>query len=436
MFAKGARSIIGRAPSPCERGSAIGLQLRTTGWRSAKTCPFSGGAWHSFASVTCCSPNSPGACTRVALSPWSPAVSSKSLGLGGSPCWSRFRLLQLFFSPALFSKLSIAASLILCAALIVAGLYILSNYLRALVWALVLAVALWPAYDRLRRKTRRSFAKKLLPILVTALVGSTVFLPLTVLAIEVVREVHEIVDYGRSVEDSGIPVPVFVSRLPYGGPWLADWWNGHLAHAGWAKDFIQQINTSSTRELGRSIGLNAIHRAVLFGVCLLTLFFLFLDGEAVSSQCLTASRKLFGERGERVALQMVASVHGTVNGLVFVAIGEGALLGVVYFFTKLPHPILFGTFTAVAAMIPFAAAIAVGLATLVLLGNGAFGAAIIVILAGLMVTFVADHFVRPKLIGGATKLPFLWVLLGILGGVESFQLLPHGIFWQERSGRV
>ena len=68
----------------------------------------------------------------------------------------------------------------------------------------------------------------------------------------------------------------------------------------------------------------------------------------------------------------------------------------------------------------------IGLATLVLLGNGAFGAAIIVILAGLMVTFVADHFVRPKLIGGATKLPFLWVLLGILGGVESFQLL--GLF--------
>jgi predicted PurR-regulated permease PerM len=68
------------------------------------------------------------------------------------------------------------------------------------------------AYDRLRRKTRRSFAKKLLPILVTALVGSTVFLPLTVLAIEVVREVHEIVDYGRSVEDSGIPVPVLPRR--------------------------------------------------------------------------------------------------------------------------------------------------------------------------------------------------------------------------------
>jgi predicted PurR-regulated permease PerM len=37
--------------------------------------------------------------------------------------------------------------------------------------------------------------------------------------------------------------------------------------------------------------------------------------------------------------------------------------------------------------------------------------------------FVADHFVRPVLIGGSTRLPFVWVLLGILGGVETFGLL-------------
>ena len=37
-----------------------------------------------------------------------------------------------------------------------------------------------------------------------------------------------------------------------------------------------------------------------------------------------------------------------------------------------------------------------------------------------------DHFARPVLIGGTTRLPFVWVLLGILGGVESFGLL--GLF--------
>jgi len=42
------------------------------------------------------------------------------------------------------------------------------------------------------------------------------------------------------------------------------------------------------------------------------------------------------------------------------------------------------------------------------------------------VVFVADHFLRPILIGGAARLPFLWVLLGIFGGLETFGLL--GLF--------
>ena len=53
-------------------------------------------------------------------------------------------------------------------------------------------------------------------------------------------------------------------------------------------------------------------------------------------------------------------------------------------------------------------------------------AATLVAAAGLLVIFIADHAVRPALIGGTTRLPFLWVLLGILGGVESFGLL--GLF--------
>ena len=212
------------------------------------------------------------------------------------------------------------------------------------------------------------------------------------------------------------------------------------------------MNTSSIRELGANLGASAVHRVVLFGISLLTLFFLFRHGESISIQCRTASQKLFGERGERVALQMVASVHGTVAGLILVAIGEGILLGVVYFLTKLPHPILFGDHrgtlwqhpTRVCTLHPGSrnltdAAAHDGRGILVPAGDrdghqpfpclgqaGGVGPALIVLLAGFAVIFVADHFVRPKLIGGATKLPFLWVLLGILGGVESFQLF--GLF--------
>ena len=44
----------------------------------------------------------------------------------------------------------------------------------------------------------------------------------------------------------------------------------------------------------------------------------------------------------------------------------------------------------------------------------------------MMVLFIADHFVRPTMIGSATKLPFLAVLFGILGGVETMGLV--GLF--------
>jgi predicted PurR-regulated permease PerM len=319
-----------------------------------------------------------------------------------------------------------AARVLLPAILLALGLYLLSNYLRALVWAVVLAIALWPLFERARLRVPRRMRGEVLPALFTLLVGFVFVLPFAILAIEAVRELHDLVDFGRQAEQSGIPLPGFVAHLPFGSQQIGTWWTTNLAHAGWAKDALHGVNTESNRELGRNVGADALHRVILFGFAMLALFFLFRDGEAIRSQCLVASDKLFGPRGERVARQMVASVHGTVNGLVLVGIGEGVLLGVVYFFAGVPHPILFGAVTAVAAMIPFAAAIAFCLAALVLVGSGGIVPAAIVVVAGFLVTFTADHFVRPKLIGGATKLPFLWVLLGILGGVETFRLL--GLF--------
>ena len=131
--------------------------------------------------------------------------------------------------------------------------------------------------------------------------------------------------------------------------------------------------------------------------------------------------------GERVGEQMIASIHGTVDGLVLVGIGERAILmGVVYAFAGVPHPTLFGAVTGIAAIVPFAAPAAFALAALLLILQGSMVTAIVVFTIGMAMALVADHFIRPALIGGATKLPFLWVLLGILGGVEAWGLL--GLF--------
>ena len=123
---------------------------------------------------------------------------------------------------------------------------------------------------------------------------------------------------------------------------------------------------------------------------------------------------------------MIQAVLGTVNGLVLVGLGEGVLLGIAYILAGLPHPVTIAVLTGILAVIPFGAPVVFGAAALYLAASGSAAAAVAVLGFGLAVVFVADHFVRPVLIGGAVRLPFLWVLLGILGGLETFGIL--GLF--------
>ena len=62
-------------------------------------------------------------------------------------------------------------------------------------------------------------------------------------------------------------------------------------------------------------------------------------------------------------------------------------------------------------------AVVFGLGALALFSQAQTGAAVALLVFGSVVVFVADHFLRPILIGGAARLPFLWVLLGIFGGL-------------------
>jgi predicted PurR-regulated permease PerM len=73
--------------------------------------------------------------------------------------------------------------------------------------------------------------------------------------------------------------------------------------------------------------------------------------------------------------------------------------------------------------IPFGAVLAYAAAAGLLAASGDIGMAVAIAVFGSVVVFVADHFVRPVLIGGATRLPFILVLLGIIGGIEAWGLI-------------
>jgi predicted PurR-regulated permease PerM len=319
------------------------------------------------------------------------------------------------------------ALLVLAIALALLGVWTLREFLPALVWACIIAIAIWPLYRRALTRFPPKHHNLLMPSLFTLCIALLLLLPLTLVAIQFAREAHDLFLWIDTLRKTGIPPPDWLSRLPVGAGPAKEWWANYLGNPAGAVELLHQLGRTNVLAATRLFGAQLVHRVVLFAMTLLSLFFVLRDGESLARQMHRASQRAFGPAGERIAQQMVAAVHGTVDGLVLVGLGEGLLLGIAYALAGVPHPTSFGVLTALAAMIPFGAAVLFIVATLLLLVNGSLVGAIAVFAAGVVVTFAADHFVRPVLIGGATRLPFLWVLLGILGGVAVWGLF--GLFF-------
>jgi len=317
--------------------------------------------------------------------------------------------------------------LVVTAALAAVALYILWDFLPALVWATVFAVATWPLYMRFCRLTHGQREGAIVaPLAFTLAIGALFTVPLVLVAIELGRETLFVAHWLPSLEETGLPVPAWVGEFPFFGRYLSQWWQDNLADPGAATDLLGRLDRSMVIEWTRTLGTQLVRRSTVLVFTLLTLFFLYRDGLVLLRQVETLVLRLVGPAGKQVGVNMVLAVRGTVNGLVLVGLGEGLLLGIAYVVLGLPHPVLFGGFTAVLAMIPFGAPVVFTVAALILLPEAGMTPALILLGFGSVVVFIADHFVRPVLIGGAVALPFLWVLLGILGGLEAFGLL--GLF--------
>lgn len=317
------------------------------------------------------------------------------------------------------------ARLVLVAALLLLAFWIAKGFVAALLWACVIAIALDPVHLKLRERLGGAH-RLLVPALITLLTALVLLAPLAFGVTQAIHDAHDVALWIQQAQSQGVPVPEWVDRLPAGGAAVRDWWQAHLATPQGAAEQFKAWSGGEWLSQSRMIGASLLHRLVVMGFTLLTLFFVLRDRDRLIGQVRIAADRLFGATGERVGVQAIRSVRGTIDGLVLVGLGVGALMVPVYFAFGVPHPLLMGSATAVAAMIPFGAPLVFALAALLLVVNGSVVGAIAVVAIGAAIVFVADHFIRPAMIGGATRLPFLWVLIGILGGVETLGLL--GLF--------
>lgn len=309
--------------------------------------------------------------------------------------------------------------------MVLAAFWTLRFFMPAMIWAGILAIALWPHYQRAAR-LHPGEHRIVLPALFTVLAAFLFLLPVGVALVEASRDMHAIAHWLTRARETGIPVPTWLHPLPLVGDFATTWWEKNLGHPGWATDLMVHAQHPGILDSSRLIGIAVLHRLTLVVCALLTLFFLLRDGGHLAAQMLRGSQRAFGAGGERMLLRVVASVHGVIEGLVLVGLVVGLLMGCAYALVGVPHAALMGALTAVGAMVPFGAPLMFGLAALLLLAKGVVGGAVLIVGLGVALTFISDHFVRPLLIGGSTRLPFPFVLFGILGGLEAWGLL--GLF--------
>jgi predicted PurR-regulated permease PerM len=103
------------------------------------------------------------------------------------------------------------------------------------------------------------------------------------------------------------------------------------------------------------------------------------------------------------------------------------LIGIAFWISPLPSPVVFGVLGAVFSLIP---AVGTGIvmvpATVVLAVTGQWGWAIFMIVWAVGVVGLADNFLRPIFISGRAQISTLPVFIGAVGGVAAFG--PIGLF--------
>lgn len=85
-----------------------------------------------------------------------------------------------------------------------------------------------------------------------------------------------------------------------------------------------------------------------------------------------------------------------------------------------------GALTGVMALIPGGAPLSFTLVSLYLVGSGSAVAGVVLFIWGSVELFIVDKTIRPKLVGGPIKLPFLPTFFGLIGGVKTMGFL--GLF--------
>jgi predicted PurR-regulated permease PerM len=301
-------------------------------------------------------------------------------------------------------------------------------FVAPIAWAIILRFAFQPIHHLLRK--RLGNRPNLVALLTTAVVTLAVALPafaissiLTREALGAIQHVMRFLQAG-GLERWGEQLRELAS-IPL-WQWLSPWLDtaaidlrGILLRAlNTVADFLVDQTTTAAA--------NVFIIIVKFILMLLTLFFVFRDGDAFYEWVRT-TLPFAAEQQERVFSRLAQTVSAVTYGIGITAVVQGILAGLAYWLLGVPFPAFWGLLTAVVAPIPLGGTGLVWVpAGVYLIAAESLVRGIILLAWGVLVVSTMDNVLKTFLISERTRLPTLILFFALLGGLKTYGVL--GVF--------
>jgi predicted PurR-regulated permease PerM len=299
---------------------------------------------------------------------------------------------------------------------------IFSPFVGLMAWALILAVTIFPAHQKLARRLNGSqwLAATLIVVAGLVLIG----VPTAMLMLQLGDSIHDLVGkmQGQSL------------KIPEPWPSVAGWpVVGERIHGFWQQAYtdLPSVIKNLQPKLG-DFAKTALGIVASIGGALLMFFASFIIAAIImafgragaKSATSIAERIVGGGRGQEFAKLSTATIRAVALGVLGVAFIQAVVVGVIMIFAGIP-------FAGVLALLVLLLGIAQVPAVLVTLpviayiwigGNYSVPAGI-TYSALLLVAGLLDNVLKPLLLGRGVEAPMVVILFGALGGMATSGLL-------------
>lgn len=364
--------------------------------------------------------------------------------------------------------------------LLVGCVVVLRPFLSALIWAIVLSFSLYP----LQRVFTRWFrgGRTLAACLVTLTVSLVLVGPVLWIGITLAEDGKDLASATRRwFLEMPDEAPGWVSGVPVLGEELSGYWE---QFAESRRNWVEQLEKASQdahvpkatvvpqtpdggvdeaaaaamaarlpggerREgvrsadspklvvlIGRSIawartGLISLGLAVGNGVVQVLVsaflaFFMLRDAQVLSERLGVAVDRLTGGRGKHLMQVAGMTVKGVIYGILGTALVQALVAGVGFAVAGVPGAVLLSVLTFFFALIPMGPPIIWIPAALWLFSQGMVGWGVFMVMWGIFAISGVDNILRPYLISQGSKLPFVLIFCGVIGGAVAFGFV--GVF--------